>query len=128
MELTGSFFTLLSSEVNEGVGTYNLKLNGDHFIFRCHFPEQPIVPGVCLIQTLAELLSANAGRKLFIKEMHRVKFIRPVYPDQTPELSCQVTSYRDDEGTVSVSAVFTPLGEPGDILCRFSATLVDRAF
>ena len=128
MELSGSFFTLLSSEVNEGLGTYDLRLNPDHFIFRCHFPEQPIVPGVCLVQMLAELLSGCAGRKLYVKEMRRVKFVGPVYPDQTPELSYRITSYSDDGQTVTASAVLTPLGEGSNVLCKLSLTLVSEPF
>ena len=128
MELSGSFFTLLSSEVNEGLGTYNLKLNRDHFIFRCHFPEQPIVPGVCIVQMLSELIAGYAGRKLYVKEMRRVKFVGPVYPDQTPQLSYRITSYNDDGQTVTASAVLTPLGEGSNVLCKLSLTLVSEAF
>lgn len=128
MELNGSFFTLLSSEVSEGQGIYNFKLNEDHFIFRCHFPEHPIVPGVCLVQILAELLSGYAGRKLYIKELRRVKFIGPVYPDRTAELSYRVSSYHDDGQTLSASAVLTPMGEEGTVLCRLSLLLVGESF
>ena len=128
MELSGSFFTLLSSEVNEGLGTYNLKLNRDHFIFRCHFPEQPIVPGVCIVQMLAELLSGCAGRKLYVKEMRRVKFVGPVYPDRTSELSYRVTSYNDDGQNVSASAVLTPRADAQNVLCKLSLVLVSQPF
>jgi 3-hydroxyacyl-[acyl-carrier-protein] dehydratase len=128
MELSGSFFSVLSSEVAEGLGTYNLRLDRDHFIFRCHFPEQPIVPGVCIVQMLSELIAGYAGRKLYVKEMRRVKFVGPVYPDQTPELSYRITSYNDDGQTVTVSAVLTPLGEGSNVLCKLSLTLTSEAF
>ena len=129
MELNGSFFTLLSSGISEeGRETYNLRLNGDHFIFRCHFPEQPIVPGVCIVQMLSELLSEKAGRELYIKEMRRVKFVGPVYPDQTPELSYHIISYADDGAKVTASAVLTPFEDPGNVLCKLSLTLVSQAF
>ena len=128
MELSGSFFTVLSSEVDEGLGTYDLRLNPDHFIFRCHFPEQPIVPGVCIVQMLSELLSGYAGRKLYVKEMRRVKFVGPVYPDQTPELSYRITSYNDDGETLTASAVLSPRGEDGNVLCKLSLVLVSQAF
>ena len=128
MELSGSFFSVLSSEVAEGLGTYNLRLDRDHFIFRCHFPEQPIVPGVCIVQMLSELIAGYAGRKLYVKEMRRVKFVGPVYPDQTPELSYRITSYSDDGQTVTASAVLTPLGEGSNVLCKLSLTLTSEAF
>ena len=125
MELSGSFFTVVSTDRQQ---TYDLKLNTDHFIFRCHFPEQPIVPGVCLVQIISELLSAKAGRSLYVKEMRRVKFIGPVYPDRTSELSCHITSYNDDGETVTASAVLTPRGEDRNVLCKLSLTLVSQAF
>ncbi len=128
MVLSGSFFTLLSSDIPDGTGTYGLKLNPEHFIFRCHFPEQPIVPGVCIVQMLSELLSDYAGRHLYVKEMRRVKFVRPVYPGVTPELLYRVVSYKDDGEAVCVSAVLTPSGDEHDVLCKLSLTLVSEAF
>ncbi len=128
MVLNGSFFTVLSSDMKDGTGTYGLRLNPEHFIFRCHFPEQPIVPGVCIVQMLSELLSAYTGRRLYVKEMRRVKFVGPVYPDVTPELLYRIVSFKDGGAAVSVSAVLTPLGDEHDVLCKLSLTLVSEAF
>ena len=58
------------------------------FFFKGHFPEYPVVPGVILIETMAQ--SGGAGlRKLgliggkalfFLASVNRVKFRRPVRP------------------------------------------------
>jgi hypothetical protein len=77
---------------------------------------------------LSELLSGYAGRKLYVKEMRRVKFVGPVYPDQTPELSYRITSYNDDGETLTASAVLSPRGEGGNVLCKLSLVLVSQAF
>lgn len=128
MELSGSFFTLVSSERTEGQLLYRILINPEHWVFKCHFPERHIVPGVCLTQIMAELLSNEIGKPLFVREMKKVKFIGPVYPDQTPELLYAVKSITDDGSVVSVSATISNAHLLSDLLVRMSLVLVPNRF
>lgn len=128
MELSGDFYTRLSAGIVDGRQTYRLGLNPEHWIFGCHFPEQPIVPGVCIAQMLAESLSETLGRKLYIKELKRVKFIAPVYPQKTPELLFTLTSLSDDTENVKLSATLCDALHPEILLAKMSLTLVSSQF
>lgn len=55
-------------------------LNSDHKIFRAHFPGNPVTPGVCLLQISKELIEKHTGRKLFIRTIRNIKFLKAVNP------------------------------------------------
>ena len=48
MILKNSLYKIASSNAEEK--SFNLELVPDCLIYRAHFPEQPITPGVCIIQ------------------------------------------------------------------------------
>lgn len=50
--------------------------------FQGHFPGNPLVPGVCLIQAVAGMLETAYQEPLRIKMVKNVKFTSPVVPDE----------------------------------------------
>ena len=69
------------------------------------FPGNPITPGVCLIQLVAELLEGVVGRQLALKRIVNVKFQHVLSPVEHP--TCRVTfrSIESDGGVWKVRAV-----------------------
>jgi len=59
---------------------------GDEGFFAGHFPDEPIVPGVILVESMAQScrawLNKRLGRKAkgFIASIERAKFLKPVVP------------------------------------------------
>jgi 3-hydroxyacyl-[acyl-carrier-protein] dehydratase len=68
--------------------------------FQGHFPDDPILPGVCLLQSLRLGLERAWSSRLKITEILNAKFVAPVHPGDT--ISFAVT-----ETTRSAHAVFT---------------------
>lgn len=62
-------------------------INAEHEIFKGHFPNQPIVPGVCMIHIIKEILEHNWDTKLLLIEGKQIKFLKLIDPKLTPELS-----------------------------------------
>ena len=50
MKLIGDFFHIVSTKHSEAELVWQVQLNADHYIYRAHFPGNPITPGVCLVQ------------------------------------------------------------------------------
>ena len=70
--------------------------------FEGHFPGNPIVPGVCLVE-LARVMAENAvGRPLTMKEITTCKFRRPVQAGMTADCKLQVR--RPDDSVVLIQA------------------------
>lgn len=64
----------------------------DHPAFAGHFPGQPILPGVLLIQRVMDLAEASIGRSLAACALRNVKFIAPVMPGDQLRLELERTS------------------------------------
>lgn len=63
---------------------YTVLLNASHTIYRAHFPEQPITPGICIIQIAQELLEEMLSISLSIAKVQNAKFLTPLFPADSP--------------------------------------------
>jgi 3-hydroxyacyl-[acyl-carrier-protein] dehydratase len=84
---------------------YTIALNPDHFIYRAHFPKNPITPGVCIIQIVKELSEEILSRELFLKKINNVKFLNVVNPLENKEVMFSVSVSSEEEGAYKVGAV-----------------------
>lgn len=63
-----------------------IELNPEHEVFKGHFPNNPVTPGVCMLQILKELTEQATNTNLFIKECSNVKFMALINPQTNPIL------------------------------------------
>lgn len=97
--MLNELYCLGTSHYAYGVKTYDIHLNADSAIYRAHFPECPITPGVCIIQIALELLETMTGRKMEISEVKNVKFLHILSPIENPDV-CYVFKHVEDNGTM----------------------------
>ena len=57
-----------------------IQLNPLHRIFAGHFPGKPVLPGVCVVQILKELLTECLGRELILREAGTIKYLSFINP------------------------------------------------
>ncbi len=84
MKLTDTFFHILDSCTDDDSYACRVQLNASHPIYSVHFPDNPVTPGVCLIQIATELLEQQYGKKLNLWKAKNIKFKKTVGPDKTP--------------------------------------------
>ncbi|WP_411766916.1 3-hydroxyacyl-ACP dehydratase [Winogradskyella sp. A3E31] len=65
---------------------FTIHINKDHKIFEGHFPNNPITPGVVLLQVLKNCLEQYTNSKLRIQSTSNVKFLHPVNPEKHQQL------------------------------------------
>jgi 3-hydroxyacyl-[acyl-carrier-protein] dehydratase len=103
--LLNDFFTIV--ELNGELPSFKavLALNTRHRIFEGHFPGQPVVPGVCLMQMVQEVtaLALNDG-SLRLSRADQMKFLLPIDPGKTGELEMKLDCVRKEDGVVQVGA------------------------
>jgi 3-hydroxyacyl-[acyl-carrier-protein] dehydratase len=78
--LLGNFYQLVNSTTEENGYRAQVKLNAAHPIFEGHFPGSPVVPGVCQLQMVEEMLTHLSGIKKRLKTTDNVKFLHTVNP------------------------------------------------
>lgn len=126
MILKNDLYTVTAKESNGSGATYTVNLNGGHFIFKAHFPGQPIMPGVCIVQMVKELLEDYAGMPLSILKIKNVKFLSVVTPLEETKLLCQLTKVTEEsaESSIKAQATLTSGNETKakvSLVCSFEA-------
>lgn len=67
--------------------TVSVHFDPSHDLFNGHFPGRPVVPGVCLVEAATSIASAMHGAPLRMVKARAIKFLMPVDPGSTPELT-----------------------------------------
>ena len=113
-----------------GVGIKNVTINEPHFMG--HFPERPVMPGVLLIEGMAQTAGAlcihahGGGAKpplVYFTTIDKAKFRRPVTPGDRVEFHMTKTARRRDiwwykgralvDGTLVCEAEISAMMGPG---------------
>ena len=107
--LSGVFFDIQSfnCESVEGSQTKLLatvSLNDSHPIFTGHFPGNPVVPGVCQIQMIKELVEKAVKQQLRLTESDNIKFLSMISPLVNKQLEFVVQIKPSEERQIVVIA------------------------
>jgi 3-hydroxyacyl-[acyl-carrier-protein] dehydratase len=104
MKLKDDFFTVKAFCPTATGVDFTIELNPEHDIFRAHFPDNPITPGVCIIQIVKELTEEMLKQELFFKKANNIKFLNVINPLKNREVVVSI-SIASEDGTHKVIAV-----------------------
>lgn len=88
---------------SEGQFEVSLTIDASHEVFKGHFPQQPVLPGVVTIEILRRAIEKAMGKKVRLQKAANVKFLRMIDPTATPDLVLTF-SYAESEEGVKVKA------------------------
>ena len=108
----------------KAIGIKNVTVNEE--FFQGHFPGQPIMPGVLIIEAMAQVggilafrSGVNMGKAVYFMSIEKAKFRKPVVPGDQLRLEIQVLQQRGNvwrfsgnatvERTVAAEAEFTAM-------------------
>ena len=101
--LLKDFYTLTSLEKNDDCKyTVIILINENHDVFNGHFPGNPIMPGVCMMQIIKEITEQITGSSLFMQSLSNVKFMALINPFVNPELKLELDITITEENLVKV--------------------------
>jgi len=100
---------IMSEDMTKAVGFKNLTINEEYF--RGHFPNYPIMPGVLIVESMAQtscvlfLARSELRKKLpYFMAIREVKFRKPVFPGDQLQLAVEVTRARVRGGKIQGKA------------------------
>jgi 3-hydroxyacyl-[acyl-carrier-protein] dehydratase len=97
------FYKILSKEkLSDSKYIMSILINEKHEVFNGHFPGNPIMPGVCMIQIVKELTESISGGSLVIQTLTNVKFMALINPEINPELRLELEVITSEEELVKV--------------------------
>ena len=116
--LLNSFYKILKRESGAGSVNAVISFDKEHPIFRGHFPGHPVVPGVCMIQTLRELMELETDKKLRIATGDNLKFLAIINPEEHHSVDVGINySVNGDIYTINAS-----LSAPQSVFFKFKGT------
>ena len=74
-----------------------ISLNPDHEIYKGHFAKIPVVPGVCLVQIVKEILMKHFQKKLLLTEGKNLKYLALINPKEVNTLQVQFSLTRAND-------------------------------
>lgn len=101
--LIKDLYSIQSFTETDGSVEASVKLNKDHEVFKGHFPENPIMPGVCTIQLAKELTEMALNKELFLSVVSNVKFMAIINPEKNDTIQT-VLHISEEEGIIKVKS------------------------
>lgn len=83
---------------------FTLELNPGHAVYQGHFSGNPVVPGVCQVQMISELLSVIKGSALRLMYADNVKFLSLMVPDKNRVIEADISVRTIENGEISANA------------------------
>jgi 3-hydroxyacyl-[acyl-carrier-protein] dehydratase len=84
------FFTFSNLQVEGEMVKTQIQLNPAHPIFNGHFPGQPILPGVCMLQMVKEVLEAQLGLSTRLLKADDLKFLSFITPEDDKPIQLEI--------------------------------------
>jgi len=102
--LHGDFFTINNLEKTGFDITADLVIDAGHKIFEGHFPGQPVVPGVCMMQMVKEIIEKVIGEKTNLVRAGEMKFLAIINPKENNMIRATLKYNIEENGNMVVSA------------------------
>lgn len=100
------FYAISDLQQGESSIKCSISFFPEHSIFAGHFPGQPVVPGVCMMQIVKDILQARLQNRLLLRTTGQVKFLQLLTPDIAPQVNI---SWQQIDNAYLVNAVFRNL-------------------
>ncbi len=121
---------ILSLDLDKGniIGQKNVTINEG--FFQGHFPEQPLMPGVLILESLAQVgavlvyFKGQNDKLAVLLNVTQAKFRNPVKPGDTLILKCEGIHFSSKGGRVKAIA---SVGDKVAVEAEIGFALVDKA-
>lgn len=123
--LLNNLFIQEYQTLNDHTLETKLNLVKNHSIFKGHFPEQPVLPGVCMIQVNKELLEEHLKLPLMMNTSKQVKFLHVVNPLEMEYVLSKISWKETEQKEEQVfHTQFELLAPKGHSVLKMQATFV----
>ncbi len=102
--LAGNFFHIKTIQSQDCKIDALLQIDATHNIFEGHFPGQPVVPGVCMMQMVKEILEHALGKKTQLTVADQLKFLTIIDPSKTNGIQSELKYAIGEDGRIGLTA------------------------
>lgn len=103
--LLNYYYTIKEQQTMGDTTRFYISLNKDCDIYKGHFPDMPVAPGVCNIQMIKECAEQLTGKQLLLEYISQCKLTTLITPQQHAELVIRIQILEKDETQIKIKAV-----------------------
>ena len=102
--LKDSLYTIQKTSAEHNSVEVVVNLNEQHEIFKGHFPSQPVLPGVCMLQMTKEMLELSLQKKLRLLKADDIRFSAMVVPAINKQLKFVIQYSHTETQSLKINA------------------------
>ena len=125
MKLNNNLYNIISRNLSDSPISYVIQLDANHFIYKAHFPGEPITPGVCVLQIAKELLEDYLGKELNIQSVKNVKFLGVISPVEISHIKYVFEKVINDTNKNVINVQSLVLSD-NNVLTKLSFTCIEK--
>jgi 3-hydroxyacyl-[acyl-carrier-protein] dehydratase len=107
MTLINDFFSIVQQEDSSGSITATITINPEHAIFDGHFPGKPVVPGVCMLQIILEIMEKTLAQRVRLSTADSIKFLSVLEPKADKEIEVGILYSIVDKSIFLTASLFS---------------------
>ena len=107
MTLLNDFFFILHQETSPDTVMTKISINESHKIFEGHFPGMPVVPGVCMVQIILEIMEAVTKKPVRLTEADTIKFLAVMSPTENKKIDVMINYYAEQRRFLINASIFS---------------------
>jgi 3-hydroxyacyl-[acyl-carrier-protein] dehydratase len=105
--LLNNFYHIVNTAADQDVVRATIDFNVGHLIFEGHFPGNPVVPGVCMIQLCKEVFEKQKHVQTRLLSADTIKFLSVINPNETKTVVAEIKyTLHEDTYTMNVTLSF----------------------
>ena len=124
--LKGFLYTIEKITEANNLIEATVELNEKHEIFQGHFPNQPVLPGVCMLQMIREVLEESFNDKLQLLKADDIRFTAMIDPNESKEIKFEIQYKQVEEKSINITAKI--LKPDNMVCCKVKASYSLRSF
>ena len=118
--LLNDLYIIQTQTESENQILVSIKLMASHAIFQGHFPDQPVLPGVCMMEMVTEIMGEYLKCPFRISSGPLIKFLRMIDPNKNPVIHFEIKYRSSPAGTDTHGKIFS--GQ--EIFMKFQLNLI----
>jgi 3-hydroxyacyl-[acyl-carrier-protein] dehydratase len=119
-ELSGNLYRIEEIIKQANLVKARVLLNSSHEVFRGHFPGNPILPGVFIIQILKDIAGNVSGKKLLLSKADSIKFLSFIKPESNDTLIFETTLSDTKDNIINFNC---SVSSESTVFCRIKGEL-----
>ena len=102
--LKDQLYNIQKLDYQDSVLKAEIKIIKTHAVFKGHFPDVPVLPGVTMMQMVKELLEVAEEKKFLIQSAGQIKFLQMLNPEHLDVVNWEINVAKTEEDLFKVKA------------------------